>query len=217
MCLHLGDLAPDFTAQTTIGRIRFHEWLEGRWAVLFSHPRDFTPVCTTELGAAARLQRQFDKRGVRLIGLSVDTVQSHLLWASDILETQGTPVVFPVISDLDRSIARSYGMLHPVHDELYTVRTVFVIDPQKTIRLTLTYPQSCGRNFDEILRVVDSLQMTDAHAVVTPANWRVGDDVIIAATLSDEEAESRFPAGWRAPRPYLRITRDPLVAADSAA
>jgi alkyl hydroperoxide reductase subunit AhpC len=212
MALQLGDEAPDFVAPTTHGRIVFHEWLNGRWAVLFSHPRDFTPVCTTELGEVARLRRQFDQRGVKIIGLSVDTVQAHEQWARDIRDVKGAVVDFPVISDLDRSIARRYGMLHPQHDELFTVRSVFVIDPQRRIRLTMTYPQSCGRNFDEILRVLDSLQRTDESAIATPANWRVGEDVIVLPTLDDEAARKRFPAGWRAPKPYLRWVADPRLA-----
>lgn len=209
MPLQLGDIAPDFTAETTAGRIHFHDWLGTSWGLLFSHPRDFTPVCTTELGAVARLEPQFDQRGVKLIGLSVDTVQSHEHWATDILETQGVAITFPVISDLNRTVAKLYGMLHPLHDELYTVRTVFVIDPHKKVRLTITYPQTCGRNFDEILRVVDSLQLTDSYSVSTPVNWHAGDDVIIVPSLSDTDAQQRFPKGWHAAKPYLRITPDP--------
>lgn len=209
MPLQLSDIAPDFTAETTAGRIHFHDWLGTSWGLLFSHPRDFTPVCTTELGAVARLEPQFDQRGVKLIGLSVDTVQSHEHWAADILETQGVAITFPVISDLNRTVAKLYGMLHPLHDELYTVRTVFVIDPHKKVRLTITYPQTCGRNFDEILRVVDSLQLTDSYSVSTPVNWHAGDDVIIVPSLSDTDAQQRFPKGWHAAEPYLRITPDP--------
>jgi alkyl hydroperoxide reductase subunit AhpC len=211
MALQLGETAPDFTAETTLGRINFHEWLGTSWAVLFSHPRDFTPVCTTELGQVALLRRQFEKRDVKLIGLSLDTVQSHEQWSHDVRDTQGVNVNFPVISDLDRCVVKLYDMLHPKHDELHTVRTVFVIDPHKKVRLTLTYPQTCGRNFDEILRVVDSLQLTDSHAVATPVNWRVGDDVIILPALTDTEARERFPKGWHALKPYLRLTPDPRV------
>jgi alkyl hydroperoxide reductase subunit AhpC len=209
MTLQLGDTAPDFEAETTLGRITFHEWLAGDWGVLFSHPRDFTPVCTTELGQVARLQRQFDERGVKLIALSLDTLQSHQQWLEDIRETQGTIVHFPVVADLDRSIANAYGMLHPGHDPAFTVRTVFVIDPARRIRLTITYPQTCGRNFQELLRAIDSLQLTDAHDVFTPAAWRAGEDVIISPALSDEEARSRFAAGWRSPAPYVRLVPDP--------
>lgn len=211
MTLMLGDTAPDFTAESTVGRIRFHSWLGGSWGVLFSHPRDFTPVCTTELGQVALLQRHFDRRNVKLIGLSIDTVQSHEQWLQDIRETQGASVHFPVVADLERSIARLYGMLHPRHDEVSTVRSLFVIDPDKKVRLTLAYPQTCGRNFDEVLRAIDSLQLTDAHAVSTPAHWRVGDDVIILPAVSDEEAEVRFPKGWHAAKPYLRVTPDPRI------
>lgn len=212
MTLQLGDEAPDFSAATTRGPIRFHDWLDGQWAVLFSHPRDFTPVCTTELGEVARLRPEFERRRVKIIGLSVDTVQAHEQWSRDIRDVKGTIVEFPVISDLDRSIARLYGMLHPRHDELFTVRSVFVIDPKRRVRLTLTYPQSCGRNFDEILRVLDSLQRTDESSVATPANWRVGEDVIVLPALDDEAARKRFPAGWRAAKPYLRWVPDPRLS-----
>lgn len=209
MTLQLGDEAPDFSAATTRGPIRFHDWLDGQWAVLFSHPRDFTPVCTTELGEVARLRPEFERRRVKIIGLSVDTVQAHEQWSRDIRDVKGTIVEFPVISDLDRSIARLYGMLHPQHDELFTVRSVFVIDPKRRVRLTLTYPQSCGRNFDEILRTIDSLQLTDSHGIATPADWRVGDDVIIPSAVSDEQAAGKFPRGWHEIKPYLRVTPDP--------
>lgn len=211
MTLQLSDIAPDFIAETTHGKIIFHEWSGDSWVVLFSHPRDFTPVCTTELGYVAKLKPEFDKRGVKPIGLSVDSTESHRRWAEDILETQGQALNFPLIADLDRSVARLYGMLHPQHDELYTVRTVFIIDPKKKIRLTFTYPQTTGRNFDEILRVIDSLQLADAHAVSTPANWRSGEEAIIAPALSDAEAEKRFPQGWQAQKPYLRMTPDPRL------
>ncbi len=207
MALRLGDTAPDFAAETTAGPIRFHEWLGDSWGILFSHPRDFTPVCTTELGYVARLKPEFDRRRVKAIGLSVDPVESHRRWAEDIRETQGHAVNFPIIADPDRTIAELYGMIHPAHDQVHTVRTVFVIDPQKRVRLTFTYPQSTGRNFDEILRVIDSLQLTDAHPVATPVNWKPGEDVIIAPAVKDAEARTRFPGGWRALRPYLRLTR----------
>jgi alkyl hydroperoxide reductase subunit AhpC len=209
MGLQLGDIAPDFSATTTEGPIRFHDWAGDNWVILFSHPRDFTPVCTTELGYVARLKPEFDKRGVKVIGLSVDPVDAHQRWADDIRETQGYAINYPLIADPDRAVARLYGMIHPQHDEVYTVRTVFVIDPKKKIRLTITYPQTAGRNFDEILRVVDSLQLTDAHSVSTPVNWRRGEDVIIVPSVSDADAQKRFPKGWRALKPYLRLTPDP--------
>jgi thioredoxin-dependent peroxiredoxin len=209
MSLRLGDTAPDFQADTTQGPIKFHEWLGDSWAILFSHPRDFTPVCTTELGYAARLKPEFEKRGVKLVGLSVDSLDFHRRWAADIAETQGAALNYPLIADPERKIADSYGMIHPAHDEVYTVRTVFVIDPKKKIRLTLTYPQSCGRNFDELLRVIESLQLTDAHSVSTPVNWKKGDEVIIVPSVSDDDAKKRFPKGWRALKPYLRLTPDP--------
>lgn len=209
MSLQLGDIAPDFSAHTTEGRINFHEWAGDSWVILFSHPKDFTPVCTTELGYVARLKPQFERRNVKAIGLSVDALDSHQRWSRDIAETQGHALNFPLIADSDREVARLYGMIHPRHDELYTVRTVFVIDPHKKVRLTITYPQTAGRNFDEILRVIDSLQLTDAHSVATPVNWRAGDDVIIVPSVSDADAQKRFPAGWRALKPYLRLTPDP--------
>jgi len=209
MSLQLGDVAPDFEAQSTEGPIQFHRWAGDSWVILFSHPKDFTPVCTTELGYVARLKPEFDRRGVKAIGLSVDRLESHHGWARDIAETQGHALNFPLIADPDREVARLYGMIHPRHDELYTVRTVFVIDPKKQIRLTLTYPQTAGRNFDEILRVTDSLQLTDTHSVSTPVNWRTGDDVIIVPSVGDVEAQKRFPTGWRSLKPYLRLTPDP--------
>jgi len=209
MSLQLGDSAPDFTAQTTEGEINFHRWAGESWVILFSHPKDFTPVCTTELGYVARLKPEFDRRNVKVIGLSVDALDSHQKWSRDIAETQGHGLNFPLIADSDREVARLYGMIHPRHDELYTVRTVFVIDPHKKVRLTITYPQTAGRNFDEILRVIDSLQLTDAHSVSTPVNWRVGEDVIIVPSVSDTDAQKRFPAGWRALKSYLRLTPDP--------
>jgi len=209
MSLRLGDTAPDFTADTTEGPIRFHEWIENRLAILFSHPRDFTPVCTTELGYVARLRPEFDTRGVKVIGLSIDPLDAHRGWAADIKETQGYAPNFPIIADPERKVANLYGMMHPAHDEVYTVRTVFVIDPKQKIRLTITYPQTTGRNFDELLRVIDSLQLTDAHRVATPVNWKQGEDVIIVPAVSDEEARAKFPKGWRALKPYLRLTPQP--------
>jgi alkyl hydroperoxide reductase subunit AhpC len=209
MSLRLGDTAPDFTAETTMGPVRFHEWAGNNWVVLFSHPRDFTPVCTTELGYVARLKGEFDKRNVKCIGISIDPVDSHKGWMKDIKETQGFEPNFPIIADPERKVANTYGMMHPAHDEVYTVRTVFVIDPNKKIRLMITYPQTTGRNFDEILRVIDSLQLTDAHKVATPVNWKQGEDVIIVPAVTDEEAKTRFPKGWKALKPYLRLTPQP--------
>jgi alkyl hydroperoxide reductase subunit AhpC len=209
MSLQLGDTAPDFNADSTAGQIDFHRWGGEDWVILFSHPKDFTPVCTTELGYVARLKPEFDRRRVKALGLSVDTVASHGKWAQDIQDTQGFALNFPIIADPERRIASLYGMIHPRHDELYTVRTVFVIDPRKKIRLTITYPQTTGRNFDEILRVIDSLQLTDSHSVSTPVNWQVGQDVIIVPSVSDADARARFPKGWHAEKPYLRLTPDP--------
>lgn len=209
MSLRLGDTAPDFTAETTTGPVRFHEWIGDNWAVLFSHPRDYTPVCTTELGYVARLKSEFDTRKVKCIGLSIDPVNSHKGWMKDIKETQGYEPGFPIIADPERKVANLYGMMHPAHDEVYTVRTVFVIDPNKKIRLMITYPQTTGRNFDEILRVIDSLQLTDAYRVATPVNWKQGEDVIIVPAVSDDEAKSKFPKGWKALKPYLRLTPQP--------
>lgn len=209
MSIRLGDTAPDFTAPTTQGEISFHDWLGDSWGVLFSHPKDFTPVCTTELGEVARIKAEFDRRGVKVIGLSVDPVDSHETWESDIAETQGTPVNFPMIGDPERRVADLYDMVHPNANDTQTVRSVFVIAPDKTVKLTLTYPASTGRNFDEILRVIDSLQITARHKVATPANWTPGNDVIISAGLSDDEARTLFPNGWLAPKPYLRIVPQP--------
>jgi alkyl hydroperoxide reductase subunit AhpC len=205
----LGDTAPDFSATSTEGEIRFHDWLGDSWAILFSHPKDFTPVCTTELGAVARLKPEFDKRGVKVLGLSVDGVSDHEGWSRDIEATQGVALNFPLIADKDRAIATAYDMLDPTAEATQTVRSVFVIDPAKKIRLTLTYPASTGRDFGEILRAIDSLQLTSSKSVATPANWRKGDDVIILASLNDEQARERFPDGWRADRPYLRYVPDP--------
>ncbi|HVG77426.1 MAG TPA: peroxiredoxin [Patescibacteria group bacterium] len=209
MSLRLGDTAPDFTAETTQGPVKFHDWIGDSWAILFSHPRDYTPVCTTELGYVARLKGDFDKRGVKCMGLSIDPVDSHKGWMNDIKETQGHLPTFPVVADPERKVANLYGMMHPAHDEVYTVRTVFVIDPKKKIRLMITYPQTTGRNFDEILRVIDSLQLTDGYRVATPVNWKQGEDVIIVPAVSDEEAKSKFPKGWKTLKPYLRLTPQP--------
>jgi len=206
--LQLGDVAPDFVAPTADGEIRFHEWLEDGWGVLFSHPADFTPVCTTELGAVARLAEQFAARNTKVAAVSVDGAESHRAWIGDIEETQSVRVGFPLIADPDRHVASLYGMIHPRHDSTATVRSVFVIGPDKTVKLTLTYPASTGRDFGEILRVLDSLQLTAAHQVATPADWRSGEDVIITPAVSDEEAARRFP-GHRAIKPYLRITPQP--------
>ena len=215
MAIQLGDVAPDFTAPSTQGEIRFHDWLGSDWGVLFSHPKDFTPVCTTELGAVARLKPEFDRRGVKVLGLSVDGVADHEGWSRDIEETQGVAVNFPLVADPTREVATAYGMLHPNADTTATVRSVFVIDDQKKVRLSLTYPASTGRNFDEILRVVDSLKLTSNHSVATPANWQHGDDVIIVASLNDEQAKQKFPDGWRAERPYLRYVPDPSAESRS--
>ncbi|HSO30293.1 MAG TPA: peroxiredoxin [Candidatus Sulfomarinibacteraceae bacterium] len=209
MTLRLGDVAPDFTAPSTEGEIRFHDWIGDDWAILFSHPKDFTPVCTTELGAVAKLKGEFDRRGVKVLGLSVDGVDDHEGWSRDIEATQGVALNFPLIADKSRAVAEAYDMIHPKAEATQTVRSVFVIDNQKKVRLTLTYPASTGRNFDELLRVVDSLQLTSNSAVATPANWQHGDDVIILASLSDEQAHEKFPDGWRAERPYLRYVPDP--------
>lgn len=202
--LSLGQTAPDFDADTTEGPLRFSEWARGHWVVLFSHPRDFTPVCTTELGETARLQPEFAARGAKVIGLSVDPLDRHAAWARDIAETQGFAPNFPMIADPDRRVAELYGMIHPEADPAVTVRAVYVLDPARKLRLSLTYPPSTGRNFQEILRVLDSLQLTDRHKVATPVNWRPGESAIIVPSVSDEEAAGRFPQGWRAERPYLR-------------
>ena len=209
MTIRLGDEAPDFTAQTTQGEIRFHEWLGDSWGVLFSHPKDYTPVCTTELGMVAKLKDEFDKRNVKVIGLSVDSVDSHVGWEKDIEETQGCAVNFPMIGDNDRKVADLYGMIHPNANDTLTVRSVFVVGPDKKVKLTLTYPASTGRNFAELLRVIDSLQLTSKYSVATPVNWQDGDDCIIVPSISDEEAKTKFPAGWRADKPYLRVTPQP--------
>jgi alkyl hydroperoxide reductase subunit AhpC len=204
MTIQLGQIAPDFEAQTSQGPLKFHEWAGDSWVVLFSHPKDFTPVCTTELGETARLKPEFDKRNVKPIGLSVDTLENHASWNADIAETQGAAPNFPVISDADRKVADLYGMVHPEADPTVTVRTVYVIDPKKKVRMSLAYPPSAGRNFAEILRVIDSLQLTDQHKVATPVNWQPGERVIIVPSVSDEQAKEQFPQGWEAQKPYLR-------------
>ena len=216
MSLRLGDVAPDFTAESTQGEIRFHDWIGDDWAVLFSHPKDFTPVCTTELGAVAKLKGEFDRRGVKVVGLSVDGVEDHEGWSRDIEATQGVALNFPLIADKGKAIAEAYDMLDQTSETTQTVRSVFVIDNAKKIRLSLTYPASTGRNFDELLRVLDSLKLTSTKSVATPANWKQGDDVIILASLSDEQAKEKFPDGWRAERPYLRYVPDPSVPAERA-
>jgi alkyl hydroperoxide reductase subunit AhpC len=207
MALQLGDTAPDFEATTTQGPIRFHEWLGNSWGVLFSHPKDFTPVCTTELGYTEKLRPEFEKRNVKVIGLSVDSVDDHQRWADDIEATQGARPRFPLIGDADRKVATLYGMLHPNASATLTVRSVFIIDPSKVIRATITYPASTGRNFDEILRVIDSLQLTDQYKVATPVNWKRGDEVIIVPSLSNDDARKLFPQGWKEHRPYLRTLK----------
>ncbi|HUF97733.1 MAG TPA: peroxiredoxin, partial [Ilumatobacter sp.] len=207
--VRLGDTAPDFTAPTTQGEISFHEWLGDSWGVLFSHPKDFTPVCTTELGYVASIKPEFDKRDVKVIGLSVDPVDSHIEWEKDIEETQGTAVNFPMIGDPDRTVADLYDMIHPNANDTLTVRSVFVVGPDKKVKLTITYPASTGRNFDEILRVIDSLQLTANKKVATPANWQFGGDVIIVPAVSNEDAKELFPDGWNEIKPYLRVTKQP--------
>jgi alkyl hydroperoxide reductase subunit AhpC len=210
MGLKLGDIAPDFEQDSSQGRIRFHEWLGGKWAVLFSHPADFTPVCTTELGFTAKLKDEFDKRDVKAIALSVDPVDSHLKWIDDINSTQNTLVNFPILADADRKVSELYDLIHPNASETLTVRSLFVTDPNKKVRLTITYPASTGRNFHEILRVIDSLQLTDNYKVATPANWKDGEDVVIVPSIKDEdEIKQRFPKGYKAVTPYLRLTPQP--------
>ncbi|MDR3461193.1 MAG: peroxiredoxin [Beijerinckiaceae bacterium] len=209
MSLQLGDIAPNFQADTTEGPIDFYNWSEGSWVVLFSHPKNFTPVCTTELGYTAKLKPEFDRRGVKVIGLSVDPLEKHELWAKDIEETQGTALNFPLIADPERKVADLYGMIHPNASDTLTVRSVFVIGPDRKIKLTLTYPASTGRNFDEVLRVIDSLQLTSKHQVATPVNWKNGEDVIIVPAVSDEAAKEKFPGGWKTVKPYLRVVPQP--------
>ncbi len=220
MALQIGSMAPDFEAETTEGRIRFHEWIGDSWAILFSHPKDFTPVCTTELGYMARLEPEFEKRRTKVIGLSVDPVGNHAKWAEDIRETQGQAPNFPMIGDTDLTVSKLYGMLPADLEgtcdgrtaaDNQTVRTVFVIGPDKKVKLMIAYPMTTGRNFDEVLRVIDSLQLTAAHKVSTPVNWKRGEDVIIAGSVSDDEARKVYPQGWKAPKPYLRIVPQPGV------
>ena len=209
MALRLGDEAPNFTAETTQGTITLYDYLGDSWGMLFSHPKDFTPVCTTELGAFAKRKADFDKRGVKLIGLSVDPIDSHEGWSKDIEETQGAALNYPLIADPDRKVAELYDMIHPNVSETVTVRSVFIIGPDKKVKLLLTYPQSTGRNIDELLRVIDSLQLTANYSVSTPANWNQGDDVIIAPAISNEDAKTKFPKGWKELKPYLRLTPQP--------
>jgi len=218
MTLQIGDVAPDFEAETTEGRIRFHDWVGGSWAVLFSHPKDFTPVCTTELGYMAKLKPEFDRRNTKIIGLSVDPVDNHVKWANDIKETQGFAPNYPMIGDTDLRISKLYGMLPasasgdaskrtPADNQ--TVRNVFVVGPDKKVKLIIVYPMTTGRNFDEVLRVIDSLQLTAKHKVATPVNWKQGEDVIIAGSVSEDEAKKTYPQGWKTPRPYIRIVAQP--------
>lgn len=218
MALHIGEEAPDFTAETTEGTINFHEWIGDGWAILFSHPKDFTPVCTTELGYMAGLKSEFDKRNCKIIGLSVDSVEDHTNWSKDIEETQGHAVTYPMIGDTDMAVAKLYDMIHPNASgsakertamDNFTVRSVFVVGPDKLIKLILTYPMTTGRNFDEVLRVLDSMQLTAKHKVATPVNWKNGEDVIIVPAVSDDEAKEKYPDGWNAPKPYLRIVKQP--------
>jgi len=209
MALRLGDVAPDFSAETTEGPIKFHDFIGNNWVVLFSHPKDFTPVCTTELGYMARIKPEFDKRGVKILGLSVDPVDSHKKWSQDIKETQGHAPNYPLVADPERKVADLYDMIHPNALDTLTVRSVFVIGPDKKIKLMLTYPASTGRNFDELLRVIDSLQLTAKHSVATPVNWKQGDDCIIVPALSDADAKQKFPGGWKTLKPYLRIVPQP--------
>lgn len=209
MPIRLGDEAPNFTVETTEGTINFHEYLGDSWGILFSHPKDFTPVCTTELGAFANRKADFDARNVKLIGVSVDDIESHKAWIGDIAETQGTALNYPLIADPDRVVAGLYDMIHPNANDTLTVRSVFVVGPDKKIKLTLTYPASTGRNIDEIIRVIDSLQLTAKFSVATPVNWEDGDDVIIGASVSDEDAKVKFPGGWKTIKPYLRVLPQP--------
>jgi thioredoxin-dependent peroxiredoxin len=210
MALHIGSIAPDFEQESSEGRIKFHEWLGDDWGVLFSHPADFTPVCTTELGRVAQLKGEFAKRHAKVIALSVDTLASHQGWIGDIEETQATKINFPILADGDRQVSRLYDMIHPEASDTFTVRSVFIIDPKKKVRLVITYPASTGRNFDEILRVIDSLQLTDRYSVATPVDWKDGQDVVIVPSLKDPEVlKQKFPKGWREVKPYLRLTQQP--------
>lgn len=206
MSLHIGDTAPDFTIDTTKGKISFHDWAGDSWVFFFSHPADFTPVCTTEMGRTAQLADDFARRNTKPLGLSTDTVAEHVLWIEDVDDTQNTQLEFPIVADADLAVARLYDMIHPEQSDTEAVRSVFIIDPNKKIRLTMTYPMNVGRNFDEILRVIDALQFADANKVATPADWRPGGKVIIPLSISDEKAKEHFPQGWEAPRPYLRLT-----------
>ncbi len=218
MTLQLGDTAPDFTAETTEGTISFHDWIGDSWVLMFSHPKDFTPVCTTELGYMAKIKPEFDKRNVKVIGISVDSVEDHKAWSKDVEETQGHALNYPLIGDSDLNVAKLYGMIHPnatggakgrTAADNATVRNVYVIGPDKKIKLMITYPMSTGRNFDEVLRVIDSCQLTATHQVATPVNWKNGEDVIIVPSVSDEDAKAKYPQGWNAPKPYLRIVPQP--------
>jgi len=209
MAILIGDTAPDFTADSTEGPIHFYDYIDGSWAVLFSHPKNYTPVCTTELGYTSKLKPEFDKRGVKVLGLSVDKLEDHAGWAKDIEETQGAALNFPLLADTDGEVARKYDMIHPNADNTLTVRSVFVIGPDKKVKLKIEYPASTGRNFDEILRVIDSLQLTAKHSVATPVNWQNGEDVIIATSVNNEQAKEKFPGGWKEPKPYLRIVPQP--------
>jgi len=216
MALQIGDIAPDFKADTTEGPLTFHEWAGDSWVVLFSHPKDFTPVCTTELGYMAKAKPEFDRRNVKILGISIDSVSDHQRWKNDIQETQGAAVTYPLIGDTQMTVAKLYGMIHPNAEgdastrkaaDNATVRTVFVIGPDKKVKLMITYPMTTGRNFDEVLRVIDSMQLTARHAVATPVNWKQGEDVIIAGSVSDEDAKTKFPQGWESPKPYMRIVK----------
>jgi alkyl hydroperoxide reductase subunit AhpC len=210
MSVHIGSIAPDFTQESTDGPIEFHKWIGDKWAILFSHPKDFTPVCTTELGAVSKLKPELDKRNVKAIALSVDDVESHKKWIGDIEETQKTKQNFPILADADRKVSKLYDMIHPEANDTLTVRSVFIIDPKKKVRASFTYPASTGRNFDEILRLIDSLQLTDSHSVATPANWKDGQDVVIVPSIQDPEViKQKFPKGFTAIKPYLRMTPQP--------
>src|SRR6476619_5719923 len=216
MPLRIGDDAPDFTAQTTEGTIKFHDWIGDKWAILFSHPKDFTPVCTTELGYLAKIKPEFDKRNAKILGLSIDPVEDHKRWAKDIEETQGTAPNYPIIGDQDLNVAKLYDMIHPnaaggkrTAADNATIRSVFLVGPDKKIKLNLTYPMTTGRNFDEVLRVLDSMQLTAKHKVATPAQWKPGEDVIIAGSVTNDEAKQKYPQGWKSPKPYLRIVPQP--------